>query len=46
MVVIPDVDEAAGRQVDLISQEIQQLHTFIQTQMPGEEIHIIILHVI
>lgn len=39
MAVLPDVDEAAGCQVYLISQQIQQLHSIIQTQRTIKEKH-------
>lgn len=35
--VLPDVDETAGGQVYFIGQELQQLHSIIQTQMTVTE---------
>lgn len=29
---LPDVDETAGGQVNLVSQQVQQLHSVVQTQ--------------
>lgn len=35
--VLPDVDETAGGQVYFIGQELQQLHSIVQTQMTATE---------
>lgn len=39
MMVLPEVYEAACRQVDLISEELQQLHSVIQTQRATKKKH-------